>query len=300
MSLLPTLRAQASTSSITPFAQLVRPHPLLQTAATRIRFASTSTPNTAKSVQDVEKELEEQRAMISRSARMNPGMDVTSQVLPVFESYIDPPKPVTYFLNRSKDREYKLARRERSNLTIQSVAELISRGGINQYRNSFWRWYAPGPMRNLWIYIRRDGMLKKELAELKEKYYDYMRVQASGTLGQASHLAKDNALSIAQSVIKGRRDKLTWQLVKENVKPRLVSARMTIMDPRDMRMAAQMVVTFDTQQALVTQKGNATPTRRTQRVLDHIIFERLIPAKDGSGWKIKGKLLEPKVAAKAE
>ncbi|KAK8845449.1 hypothetical protein IAR55_006162 [Kwoniella newhampshirensis] len=303
MSLIPAFRSQASTSSLTqvvsPRAFLLRPHLPLHASAT-IRFASTIPPSPAKSVQDVERELEEQRAMINRSARMNPGMDVTSQVLPVFESYIDPPKPITYFLNRSKDREYKQERKERSNLTIQSVAELIARGGIDQYRDSFWRWYAPGPMRNAWIWLRRDGMLKKELKGLSEKYNEYMRVQASGTMGQASHIAKDNALSLAQSVIKGRRDKLTWQLVKENSRPRLVSARMTITDPRDMRMAAQMVVTFDTQQALITQKGNATPTRRTRRVVEHVIFERLIPARDNFGWKVKGKLLEPRPEGKAE
>lgn len=57
-------------------------------------------------------------------------------------------------------------------------------------------------------------------------------------------------------------------------------------------MAAQIVLAFDTQQAVITQKGSAPPSRRTQHVVENIVFEKIFPSRDD--WKIKGRLIPSK------
>lgn len=73
-------------------------------------------------------------------------------------------------------------------------------------------------------------------------------VGCSGTLGQVLSVSKEDAYSAAQNIIRNRKDKLKWQLVKENKSAKLVWARMTVLDPREDKMAAQIVLAFDTQQ----------------------------------------------------
>ncbi|WVF66203.1 hypothetical protein IAT40_000943 [Kwoniella sp. CBS 6097] len=328
MSLFPSLRAQAqsSTSSFSKFARPVLTHfnpshPQAQATARHpylsIRNASTSStsgsyPATSgnttaassasasalqasksRSIQDVEKELAEQRQMMARAARTNPGMDIGMQSLPVLEPHVDTPPPFKYYIPYVGDeafKQWKADRKERASLTRQSLAEIISRKGFTEHRNSILS-NIMAPVRNGWLMLRRSQSIKRSMAEMSKRYQEYMRVQAEGTIGQAAAISKDNALSAASHVIRTRKDKLRWQLIKENAKPYLVSSRLTVVDPRDMRMAAQLVLRFDTEQALITQKGNNTPTRRTQRVVENIIFEAF-PINSTCEWKIKGKLVE--------
>ncbi|WVR03475.1 hypothetical protein IAU60_000466 [Kwoniella sp. DSM 27419] len=302
MSLFPSLRAQAQASSST---LLSFSRPLLATGPqgyiplTSRRHASTEAKKPAqnpfasrsRSIQEVEKELEEQRAMLARAARTNPGMDIGNQTIPVLEPYIDPKKPLWYFLPFVGDKAYKTERKERSDMTRQSLGEIIARRGFEEHRKSFLSGTA-APIRNAWLIVRRSAAIQKTMASFGQRYQEYQKVLAEGTIGQAQSISKDTALAAATYVIRRRKDKLRWQLIKENAKPYLVSSRLTIVDPRDMRMAAQMVVRFDTEQALITQKGNSTPTRRTQRVVENIIFEAF-PINRHTEWKIKGKLIEP-------
>lgn len=87
-------------------------------------------------------------------------------------------------------------------------------------------------------------------------------VGCSGTLGQALSISKDDAYSAAQNIIRSRKDKLKWQLVKENKSAKLVWARMTMLDPREDKMAAQIVLAFDTQQVcfiIIRDRKKTTP-----------------------------------------
>ncbi|WVQ93826.1 hypothetical protein IAU59_000904 [Kwoniella sp. CBS 9459] len=255
--------------------------------------ASALQASKSRSIQDVEKELTEQRQMMARAARTNPGMDIGMQTLPVLEPHVDTPPPFKYYIPYMGDaafKQWKEARKERASLTRQSLAEIINRKGFYEHRKSMLS-NTIAPIRNAWLILRRSNVIKKSIAELNRRYHEYMRVQAEGTIGQAAAISKDNALTAASHVIRTRKDKLRWQLIKENAKPYLVSSRLTVVDPRDMRMAAQLVLRFDTEQALITQKGNNTPTRRTQRVVENIIFEAF-PINSTCEWKIKGKLVE--------
>ncbi|WWC58087.1 uncharacterized protein I303_100622 [Kwoniella dejecticola CBS 10117] len=301
MSFLPSLRASAPSSS-SSLLSLARPTFVINSsrryaqipvqvrsiASTSHRHAAVSSKS--RSVQDVEKELEEQKQMMARASRTNPGMDVGSQNLPVFESYVDPQKPLYWFAPGVGDKQYKAERAERATLTRQSLAEIIKRGALPPYQNDMRR-SGVDQWRQLMLYTRRQQYIKKSILYFKKMYLDYMKIQAEGTIGQASAVAKDNALQAALNVIRGRRDKMSWELIKENRPPYLVSSRMTVVDPRDMKMAAQVVIRFDTQQALTTQKGNQKPVRKEQRVIENIIFE-VMPVDITCDWKVKGKLIE--------
>ncbi|WRT63682.1 uncharacterized protein IL334_000605 [Kwoniella shivajii] len=300
MALLPTLRSSLPSSST--ILSLSRPffpqssqfsHPYVQLQYRSI--SSSSSRNAAamsksRSVQDVEKELEEQKQMMARASRTNPGMDVGVQNLPVFESYIDPQKPLWYFVAFWTDKAYRAERSERATLTRQSLNEILKRGALPGYDKGFKR-NTIDPVRMAWLYMRRQKMIDKSITVFSNMYENYMKIQAEGTIGQATSLAKDNALQAALNVIRGRKDKMSWELIKENSPPYLVSSRMTVVDPRDMKMAAQVVIRFDTQQALTTQKKNQQPARREQRVVENIIFE-VMPVDITCSWKVKGKLIE--------
>ncbi|OCF36120.1 hypothetical protein I316_01992 [Kwoniella heveanensis BCC8398] len=328
MSLFPSLRAQAqsSTSGLTKLGRPVlspfnnpshHPYLSLRNASTSGSYPATSGNSTAssagasasasasasaralqasstsRSIQDVEKELAEQRQMMARAARTNPGMDIGTQSLPVLEPHVDTPPPFKYYIPYIGDeafKQWKRERQERAMLTRQSLSEIISRKGFPEHRKSILS-NVMAPIRNGWLILRRSNTIKQSIADMNKRYQEYMRIQAEGNIGQAAAISKDNALSAASHVIRTRKDKLRWQLIKENAKPYLVSSRLTVVDPRDMRMAAQLVLRFDTDQALITQKGNNTPTRRTQRVVENIIFEAF-PINSTSEWKIKGKLVE--------
>ncbi|KAK6905176.1 hypothetical protein I204_08165 [Kwoniella mangroviensis CBS 8886] len=297
MSFLPTLRAAApSSSTLQCLAKPLLSSQLAHSPYAQIRnLSSTSTQHAAKmskprSVQDVERELEEQKQMLARASRTNPGMDVGVQNLPVFESYIDPQKPLWFFAPYTGDRTYKEERKERATLTRQSLNEVIKRGALPPYQNDMRR-SAPDAWRQFMLWTRRQNYFKKSMIYFNKMYQDYMKVQAEGTIGQASAISKDNALAAALNVIRGRKDTMSWELIKENRPPYLVSSRMTVVDPRDMKMAAQVVIRFDTQQALTTQKKGQQPIRREQRVIENIIFE-IFPVDITCDWKVKGKLLE--------
>nr|XP_019002688.1 uncharacterized protein I203_04475 [Kwoniella mangroviensis CBS 8507]OCF66149.1 hypothetical protein I203_04475 [Kwoniella mangroviensis CBS 8507] len=293
MSFLPTLRAAApSSSTLQCLAKPLLSSQLAHSPYAQIRnLSSTSTQHAAKmskprSVQDVERELEEQKQMLARASRTNPGMDVGVQNLPVF----DPQKPLWFFAPYTGDRTYKEERKERATLTRQSLNEVIKRGALPPYQNDMRR-SAPDAWRQFMLWTRRQNYFKKSMIYFNKMYQDYMKVQAEGTIGQASAISKDNALAAALNVIRGRKDTMSWELIKENRPPYLVSSRMTVVDPRDMKMAAQVVIRFDTQQALTTQKKGQQPIRREQRVIENIIFE-IFPVDITCDWKVKGKLLE--------
>ncbi|WWC66870.1 uncharacterized protein I206_100777 [Kwoniella pini CBS 10737] len=296
MSFLPSLRASApSSSSIISISKPLlssnpsRPYVQIRSiASTSYRHAAVS--SISRSVQDVERELEEQKQMLAKAHRTNPGMDTGFQNLPVFESYVDPQKPFYYFLKGVGDKKYKAERAERASLTRQSLAEIIKRGALPPYQNDMRR-SGIDQWRQLMLFTRRQQYIKKSITFFNKMYLDYMKIQAEGTIGQATGIAKDTALQTALNVIRGRKEKMSWELIKENKKPYLVSSRMTVVDPRDMKMAAQVTIRFDTQQALTIQKGTQNPVRREQRVIENIIFE-VIPVDITCDWKVKGKLVE--------
>ncbi|WVW81757.1 hypothetical protein I302_103753 [Kwoniella bestiolae CBS 10118] len=297
MSFLPTLRASTPSSSIflSSLKPIISSQPPSRAYGQIRNISSTSTQHAAmisksRSVQDVERELEEQKQMLARASRTNPGMDVGVHNLPVFESYVDPQKPIWFFAPYTGDRTYKEERKERATLTRQSLNEIIKRGALPPYQNDMRR-SAPDPWRQFMIFTRRQQYIKKAIGYFEKMYNDYMKIQAEGTIGQASAISKDNALQAALNVIRGKKDKMSWELIKVNRPPYLVSSRMTVVDPRNMKMAAQVVIRFDTQQALTTQKKGLQPIRREQRVVENIIFE-VIPVDVTCDWKVKGKLIE--------
>lgn len=230
--------------------------------------------------------------MLARASRSNPGVDLSAQKLPLFEATYDPPRNWPEFWHKTKDAVYERDRKDRQDLTNQSISELIGQGGLEEYKNSPIRFYMPSLIRRGFVWLNPAGSISKSIKNLTELYYKYMQVQASGTLGQALSISKDDAYSAAQNIIRGRKDKLKWQLVKENKSTKLVWARMTMLDPREDKMAAQIVLAFDTQQAVITQKGSAPPSRRTQHVVENIVFEKIFPSRDD--WKIKGRLIPSK------
>ncbi|WWC85778.1 uncharacterized protein L201_000644 [Kwoniella dendrophila CBS 6074] len=302
MSFLPSLRASAPSSSslkisIKPMAAVVAQVTPSNKYVQIRSISSGSSRNSAamsksRSVQDVEKELEEQKQMLARAHRTNPGMDVGLQNLPVFESYVDPQKPLYWFLPGFGDKKYKAERKERASLSRQSLNEIIKRGALPPYQGAReWKRTAFDPWRQAMLFLRRQHYFPSSITHFNKMYTDYMKIQAEGTIGQATAISKDNALQAALNVIKGRKDKMSWELIKENRPPYLVSSRMTVTDPRDMKMAAQMVIRFDTQQALTTQKRGQKPVRREQRVVENIIFEGQ-PVNVACDWKVKGKLIE--------
>ncbi|ODO02056.1 hypothetical protein L198_02787 [Cryptococcus wingfieldii CBS 7118] len=301
MSLIPSFR-QASSTATRGFSRSIRPSrvayvPLSSSPLAFTRHASTAPKTKSKLTEDLEKKVEAQKAQMARAEKANPAMSFGTQTLPVFEPFLDPPTKLPEFLHRvwnkvnpwiKVDPEAEEFRRERYSYTVQTIGELMAKRALEEYRTSFLV-HTPSPARHMWLWMRGPGAASKTVKAFAQKYYEYMQCQASGTIGQALALSKDEAYKTAQHIIRNRKDKLTWQLVKENKPPVLLSARMTMIDPRDMKIGAQIVVAFDTQQALITHKSNGTATRRTRRVEEMMIFERLIPHRDG--WKIKGKLV---------
>ncbi|XAO26527.1 hypothetical protein I312_105364 [Cryptococcus bacillisporus CA1280] len=283
MSLLPFIRHSASLSTATRSATLFS-----------LRYASSTTQPKPKSklTKELELEAEEQRQMLARAARSNPGVDLSAQKLPLFEAQYDAPRSWPEFWHKTKDAEYERDRKDRQDLTNQSISELIGQGGLEEYKNSPIRFYMPSLVRRGFVWLNPAGSISRSIKSLTELYYKYMQVQASGTLGQVLSISKDDAYSAAQNIIRNRKDKLKWQLVKENKSAKLVWARMTVLDPREDKMAAQIVLAFDTQQAVITQKDSAPPTRRTQHVVENIVFEKIFPSRDD--WKIKGRLIPSK------
>ncbi|TYJ51767.1 hypothetical protein B9479_007639 [Cryptococcus floricola] len=299
MSLIPSFR-QASSTATRGFSRSIRPSrvayvPLSSSPLAFTRHASNAPKTRSKLTEDLEKKVEAQKAQMARAEKANPAMSFGTQTLPVFEPFLDPPTRLPEFLRRvfnkfrpKVDPEAEQSRRERYSYTVQTIGELMAKRALEEYRTSFLV-YTPSPARHMWLWMRGPGAASKTVKAFAQKYYEYMQCQASGTIGQALTLSKDEAYKTAQHIIRNRKDKLTWQLVKENKSPVLLSARMTMIDPRDMKIGAQIVVAFDTQQALITHKSNGTATRRTRRVEEMMIFERLLPHRDG--WKIKGKLV---------
>ncbi|WVQ76267.1 hypothetical protein IAR50_005932 [Cryptococcus sp. DSM 104548] len=309
MSLIPSFR-QASSIAARGVSQSFRPCrvayvPLSSSPLAFARYASTTPKARSKSsslTEDLEKQVEEQKAQLARAEKANPAMSFGTAVLPVFEPVVDPPTklagvPVLEFVYRGLnkinpfakiDPEAEEGRRERYSYTAQTIGELIGRRALDGYTTSFLV-HTPTPARHMYLWLRGTGAVKKATRAFAEQYYAYMQAQASGTVGQALALSKDEAYKTALHIIRNRKDKLTWQLVKENQPPAILSARMTLIDPRDGKIGAQIVVGFDTQQALITHKENGTATRRTRRVEELMIFERLIPEREG--WRLKGKLV---------
>ncbi|WVO18467.1 hypothetical protein L204_106184 [Cryptococcus depauperatus] len=295
MTLLPTFHLVSVSASQIPARFLGSALiPLAASSITSFRYASSSaqrlnTPQKSKLQLELEQKLEEQKQMFSRMERANPGIDLAGSKLPIIEPCVDPPRLWSDWISfgKSNDKAYETARADREKMTRQSIGNMISQGGLDEYKNSVVR-QLPGPLINAWVGIRGAGAMSKTVKQLTEMYNKYMQIQASGTMGQALSISTDDALIAAQNVIRGRKDNLTWELDKENKRPRLISARITVVDPRDGKMAAQVTLAFDTQQSLIIQKGNSAPTRRTQRVFEIIVFENRLGSNEG--WKLKGKL----------
>nr|ODN92598.1 hypothetical protein L203_00877 [Cryptococcus depauperatus CBS 7841] len=288
MTLLPTFHLASVSASQIPARFLGSALiPLAASSITSFRYASSSaqrlnTPQKSKLQLELEQKLEEQKQMFSRMERANPGIDLAGSKLPIIEPCVDPPRLWSDWISfgKSNDKAYKTARADREKMTRQSIGNMISQGGLDEYKNSVVR-QLPGPLINAWVGIRGAGAMSKTVKQLTEMYNN-------GTMGQALSISTDDALIAAQNVIRGRKDNLTWELDKENKRPRLISARITVVDPRDGKMAAQVTLAFDTQQSLIIQKGNSAPTKRTQRVFEIIVFENRLGSNEG--WKLKGKL----------
>ncbi|WVQ80368.1 hypothetical protein IAT38_002473 [Cryptococcus sp. DSM 104549] len=252
---------------------------------------------TAKVQSELKEEMDKQRAAIQAARRNNPNADLDLSNIPLFEAEIDDPKPIWGHwpgLKRfyaSKDRHYEAAREQRDETTLGTLSELVMRGGFesDEYSTMF-RTYPT--WRAICLKAGREWYIRRTLNSLKELYYERMRINAGGTMGAAPRVMSSKALEETQAIIKQRTGKQEWQLISENAKPQFLWARMNLVDPRTMSIAAQVAMTFDTTQALITPRARGKPLRRIVPVKESIVFERLIDkSKEPTGWKVKGRLL---------
>ncbi|KAK4683894.1 hypothetical protein P7C73_g6317, partial [Tremellales sp. Uapishka_1] len=273
MSLFPSLKASSSRQA--------RTLSLPRSAFPLHRRYASNKPKEQGSIQAAEKQLAEQQ----RQSRMMPGLDMASIATPVLEPIIDPPAQWTWLYQGGLRPKwnYTKVRFTRFRTTIASLSEIIKRKGIETVRAK----HVGAAVVQFFAGFKPSRVADLMMKDAYRQYQVYNQAQASGDVATLRSVATASALSSALAIQKNPAA-MKWELISENRKPKIISARLAPISANGSIVTGQIVLRFDTDQALtVTPRGKASKTT-TRRVVDHYVFERILPG--GPGWKLKQRL----------
>jgi len=235
--------------------------------------------------------VQEAEGRLSKQGKQQtmPGLSPELQGLPLQDAYVLPPLHelgIQSVGGVSASAKYIYKRLMRWINTYRSVLTLAKAKALPRIPGK--KWYQAFTM---------SSGSRPLVEELKDVYVKYNEAQASGDIHTLRIVSTGTALKEAEGRISALPPgaNMKWQVQQWHGYPlhprdqKLVNVRVLETDLKGQRQLGQIIVRFDSDQALTVTQRNKAPIVRTSRVREYWAFERMISDRQ-SRWKIRERI----------